>query len=99
MLRDVQGHPRSFVLRVVTEKGMIKDKTVAVDVTTLEGNAATKSIVCKATGEDYREYLRALAEVEGIENPTDEDLHRFDKKRKGKKVSNEEWESSADPSS
>ena len=88
-----------FVLRVAIEKGMIKGKTVAVDATTLEANAAMKSIVRKDTGEDYKEYLRGLAEAEGVKNPSDEDLRRFDKKRKGKKVSNKDWESSTDPSS
>ena len=88
-----------FVLRIAIEKGLIKSKTVAVDATTLEANAAMKSIVRKDTGEDYKEYLRGLAEAEGIENPSDEDLRRFDKKRKGKKTSNKDWESSTDPSS
>ena len=88
-----------FVLRVAIEKGMLKGKTVAVDATTLEANAAMKSIVRKDTGEDYKEYLRRLAEAEGIEDPSDEDLRRFDKKRKGKKTSNQDWESSTDPDS
>ncbi len=88
-----------FVLRVAIEKGMIKGKTVAVDATTLEANAAMKSIVRKDTGEDYKAYLRTLAEAEGIEDPSDEDLRRFDKKRKGKKTSNKDWESSTDPDS
>ena len=88
-----------FVLRVAIEKGMLKGKTVAVDATTLEANAAMKSIVRKDTGEDYKEYLRRLAEAEEIEDPSDEDLRRFDKKRKGKKSSNQDWESSTDPDS
>src|SRR5690606_15498930 len=78
---------------------MIKGKTVAVDATTLEANAAMKSIIRKDSGEDYKEYLRGLAEAEGIEEPSDEDLRRFDKNRKDKKVSNKDWESSTDPDS
>ncbi len=88
-----------FVLRMAIEKGMVKGKTVAVDATTLEANAAMKSIVRKDTGEDYKEYVRGLAEAEGIEDPSDEDVRGFDKKRKGKKVSNKDWKSSTDPSS
>lgn len=88
-----------FVLRVAIEKGMVKGKTVAVDATTLEANAAMKSIVRRDTGEDYKEYLRRLAEAEGIENPSDEELRRFDKKRKGKKIPNKDWRSSTDPGS
>ena len=89
-----------WVLRLASEKGLIKGKTVAVDSTTLEANAAMKSIVRRDTGEDWNEYLRRLLkEQEGVENPTDEDLRRFDRKRKDKRVSNEEWMSSTDESS
>ncbi len=88
-----------FVLRIAVEKKLVKGKIVAVDATTLEANAAMKSIVRKDSGEDYKEFLRGLAEEEGIEDPTDEDLRRFDKGRKGKSVSNKEWESSTDPES
>ena len=96
---DVHEEVFKYVLRIAIEKKLLKGKTVAVDATTLEANAAMKSIVRKDTGEDYTAYLRRLAEVEGLEEPTDEDLRRFDKKRKGKKTSNKEWESSSDPDS
>ena len=89
-----------WVLKLAAEKGLIKGKTVAVDSTTLEANAAMKSIVRRDTGEDWNEYLRRLLqEQEGVENPTDEELRRFDRKRKDKRVSNEEWMSSTDESS
>ena len=78
-------------------------KTVGVDSTMLEANAAMKRIECKDTGEDWKEYLtRLMEEEEGIErdhDPTDEELRRYDKKRKNKKVSNEEWVSESDPES
>jgi len=86
-----------FVLEIAEKKKLLKGKTVAVDATTLEANAAMKSIILKETGEDWKEYLtRLVQEEEGIEEPTDEDLRRFDKKRKDKKVSNKEWESKTD---
>jgi transposase len=88
-----------FVLKIAAEKKLIHGKTAAVDSTTLEANAAMKSIERKDSGEDYQAYLKRLAEEAGIENPTDEDLRRFDKKRTGKKLSNEEWESTTDPDS
>jgi hypothetical protein len=88
-----------FVLTLAAEKGLLRGRTVAVDASTLEANAAMKAIVRKDTGEDWKEYLRHLAEEEGIEEPTDEQLRRFDKKRKNKKVSNAEWESPTDPDS
>jgi transposase len=89
-----------WVLKLAADKGLIKGKTVAVDSTTLEANAAMKSIVRRDTGEDWNEYLRRLLqEQEGVENPTDEELRRFDRNRKDKRVSNEEWMSSTDEAS
>ena len=89
-----------LVLTLAAEKGLLRGKTVAVDSTTLEANAAMKSIVRRDTGEDWKEYLRRLMqEQEGVENPTDEELRRFDKRRKNKRVSNEEWQSPTDADS
>ena len=88
-----------FVLSLLEEKGMVRGKSVAIDATTLEANAAMKSIVRKDTGEDWKDYLRGLARAEGIENPTEEDLRRLDRGRKDKKVSNEQWQSASDADS
>lgn len=88
----------TFVLKVAVEYGLLKGKTIAVDATTLEANAAMKSLVRRDTGEDWKAYVRRLAEAEGIKDPTDEELRRFDCKRK-KKTSNEDWESATDPDS
>lgn len=86
-----------FVLKIAAEKKLLKGKTVGVDSTTLEANAAMKSIERKDTGEDWQEYLTRLAKDAGIENPNAEDLRRFDKNRPDKKVSNDDWQSPADP--
>jgi transposase len=94
----VHEHVFAFVLKVAQEKKLLRGKTVAVDATTLEANAAMKAIVRKDTGEDWKEYLKRLVAEEGIEDPTDEDLRRFDKNRP-KKVPNKEWESPIDPDS
>jgi transposase len=92
-----------FVLGVASEQGLLKGKTVAVDATTLEANAAMKSIVRRDTGEDWNEYLKRLMQEEGLiekdDNPSDEELRRYDKQRKNKKVSNAEWVSETDPES
>ena len=88
-----------FVLGLLEGKGLLRGKTVAIDATTLEANAAMKSIVRKDTGEDWKEYLRGLAQAEGIENPTEEDLRRMDRGRQDKKVSNEQWKSPTDSDS
>jgi transposase len=88
-----------FVLRLAMESKLLAGKTVAVDSTMLEADAAMKSIVRRDTGEDWKKYLRGLAAEEGLEDPTDEELRRFDKRRKDKKVSNDDWVSPNDPDS
>lgn len=87
----------AHVLGVLGQKGLLKGKTLGIDATTLEANAAMRSIVRKADGKNWKEFLRELAQAEGIENPSDEDLLRLDRGRKDKKVSNQEWESPHDP--
>lgn len=89
-----------FVLKIAAEKKLLNGKTVGVDSTTLEANAAMRSIVRKDNGDDWKEYLRKLAEAEGVQIENDEDLRRFDQQRKKegkKKVSNKDWESPDDP--
>ena len=93
---DVHERVFAFVLSIAETKKLLKGKTVGVDATLLEANAAMKSIVRKDTGEDYRAYLRRLAQESGIDDPSDDDLKKFDKKRK-KKASNQDWESPSDP--
>ena len=88
----------SFVLKVAVEHRLLKGKTIAVDATTLEANAAMKSLVRRDTGEDWKTYVRGLAAAEGMDNPTDEELRRFDKTRK-KKTSNKDWQSATDADS
>jgi transposase len=97
---EVHAAVFQLVLKLAAEKGLLDGKTVAVDSTTLEANAAMKTIVRRDTGEDWNDYLRRLLqEQEGVENPTDEELRRFDRQRKDKRVSNEEWMSSTDADS
>ncbi len=84
------------LLAQLAERGLLKGKTIGIDATTLEANAAMRSIVRRDTGEDYDEYLTTLAKASGIETPTREDLAKLDKKRK-KKASNDDWEHPHDP--
>lgn len=85
------------VLEIAQEKKLLKGKTVAVDSTLLEAEAAMKTIVRRDNGDDWKAYLRKLMAEEGIENPSDDDLRKFDQKRKNKKVGNEEWMNPHDP--
>jgi transposase len=94
----VETHKAVFrwVLKVLIEEGLVQGRTVSVDATTLEANAALKSIVRRDSGQKYEEYLKQLVQAEGIENPTREQLARFDRKRK-KKGSNDDWKHPHDP--
>ena len=86
-----------FVLGLLQAKGLLRGQTLGIDATTLEANAAMKSIVRKDSGADWKEYLRTLAQAEGMENPSEEDLRRMDRARKNKKVSNQDWHNPNDP--
>jgi len=88
-----------LVLDIARAKGLLQGKTLAVDSTMLEANAAMRSMVHRVSQKTWRQYLQTLAKEAGIEQPTDDDLRRIDRKRKGKKVSNADWESPTDPDS
>jgi transposase len=96
----LEGETHAAVFRMVLlalqEAGLVKGKTLGVDATTLEANAAMRSIVRKDTGQAYQEYLEQLAQSAGIEHPAKSDLARLDRKRP-RKGSNEEWEHPHDP--
>jgi transposase len=96
-LIDGETHQRIFtwVLERLAQAGLIKGKTIGVDSTTLEANAAMKSIVRRDTGESYMTYLKRLAEAEGIDAKDAAALLRMDRKRK-KKTSNEDWKNQSD---
>ena len=96
-LIDGETHQRifSWVLERLAQAGLIKGKTIGVDSTTLEANAAMKSIVRRDTGESYMAYLKRLAEADGIDAKDAAALLRMDRKRK-KKTSNEDWKSPSD---
>lgn len=97
-LIDVDTHRAIFTWvqqRLVTG-GLLKGRTIAIDATTLEANAAMRSIVRRDTGESYQAFLTRLAETSGIKTPTREALARLDRKRK-KKTSNKDWTHPHDP--
>ena len=95
---DVETHEAVFtwVLQRVADAGLLKGKTVGIDATTLEANAALRSIVCRDTGEGYDAFLRGLAAASGIPTPTRAELARLDRKRR-KKGSNKDWMHPKDP--
>lgn len=97
-LIDLETHREVFtwILKQLAEAGLVNGKTIGIDATTLEANAALRSIVRRDSGETYQEFLAQLAEASGIETPTREDLARIDRKRKNK-GSNDDWTHPHDP--
>jgi transposase len=97
-LFSVETHKAVFrwFVRILSTEGLLQGQTIAIDATTLEANAAMRSIRRRDDGRCYEAYLRELAQAEGIEKPTRQQLARLDRKRK-KKGSNQEWMSPADP--
>ena len=93
---ETHGEVFKYVLKILANHDLIDGKTVGVDSTTLEANAAMRSIVRRDTGEGYQEFLTKLARESGIETPTREDLAKIDRKRKNK-ASNDDWENPHDP--
>ena len=97
-LIDVETHRDVFtwVQERLVDAELLKGKTIGIDATTLEANAAMRSIVRRDTGATYQEFLTGLANASGIETPTRDDLARLDRKRK-KKTSNKDWTNPYDP--
>lgn len=95
---DVEVHQDvfAFVLKVLGQKGLLRGQTIGIDATTLEANAALRSIVRREDGTSYQDYLIELAKASGIATPSRADLARIDKRRP-KKGSNDDWKHPHDP--
>jgi transposase len=97
-LIDLDTHEEVFtwILGVLAKEGLLRGKTLGVDATTLEANAALRSIVRRDTGESYADFLTRLAKASGMETPTRGNLAKVDRRRPHK-GSNEDWEHPHDP--
>lgn len=95
---DVEVHQAVFqmVLEILDKRGLLRGKTIGVDATTLEANAALRSIVRRDDGTSYEDFLEKLAKESGVETPKRSDLAKVDKKRP-RKGSNDDWEHPHDP--
>ena len=96
---DLETHQAVFDwgLKRLTEQGLLKGQTLGIDASTLEADAALKSIVRRDNGQSYREFLTELAKASGIETPPAEDLAQFDRQRKDKSARNDDWFNPNDP--
>src|SRR5215218_5543751 len=94
-----EGHETAFgwVLALIADRGLVRGERIGVDASTMEANAALRAIVRRDTGAGYRAMLERMAQESGTETPMAEDLIRLDRKRRGKRLSNEEWVSRTDP--
>jgi transposase len=97
-LIDLETHQQVFqwALKLLADFDLVSGKTVGIDATTLEANAAMRSIVRKDTKQNYSEFLADLARASGIDTPTRDDLAKIDRTRKNK-ASNDDWENPHDP--
>ena len=82
--------------KLLAGKKLFSGKFLGVDSSTMEANASLRAIVRRDTGENYLEMLAKMAEEDGVEAETKEDLARYDRKREGKRLSNREWASTTD---
>ena len=94
---EIHDQVFTWVLERLAEHGLITGERIGVDASTMEANAALRTIVRRDSGEDYRAMLTRMAKESGIETPTAEQLVRLDRNRRGKKLSNADWESPTDP--
>ncbi len=93
---EVHEQVFGWVLALVAEGGLVKGERIGVDGSTMEANAALRTIVRRDSGETYRQMLTRMAQESGVATPTLDDLVRLDRARKGKKLSNEDWTSPTD---
>ena len=93
---EAHGAVFGWVLERLRESGLLSGKTLGVDSTTLEANAAMRAIVRRDDETEYDAWLERLARASGIETPTRADLAKLDRKRKGK-GSNKDWKHPHDP--
>jgi IS5 family transposase len=97
LAHEVHVEVFGWVLARLDEHGLIKGERIGVDASTMEANAALRTIVRRDSGEGYRQMLKRMAAESGIETPSADDLVRIDRARKGKKLSNVDWVSKTDP--
>src|SRR4029077_8232801 len=97
-LYSVETHKAVFrwVLKILAEEGLVEGKTISIDATMLEANAALRSLVRRDNGQKYDDYLKDLVKAAGIEDPTREQLARLDRSRK-KNDASKEWKNHFDP--
>ena len=85
------------VLTALKAHGLFKGRHLGIDSSVMEANASLRTLVHRNTEQAYWEYVKELAEKEGVDPQDEAAVRRFDKNRPGRKTSNEEWKNPHDP--
>ena len=85
-----------LILKALKECGLLKGRHVGIDSSVIEANASLKSLVVRNTEEAYWDYVKKLAQAAGIDPNDDKAVRQFDRKRPGKKLSNEQFKNRHD---
>ena len=87
----------AVVLAALQKHGLLKGRHLGIDSSVIEANASLRSLTERNTEEGYWDYVQRLAREAGLETTDGAELRNFDRKRAGKKMSNEQWENPHDP--
>ena len=85
------------VLSALKAHGLLKGRHLGIDSSVIEANASLRTLVHRNTEQAYWEYVKELAEKEGVDPQDEGAVRRFDKNRPGRRTSNEEWKNPHDP--
>lgn len=85
------------ILKGLKAHGLLKGRHLGIDSSIIEANASLSGLAHRNTEESYREYVRELARQAGVDPADAAAVARFDRKRKGRKTSNDEWHNPDDP--
>lgn len=86
-----------LVLKALRDHKLLRGRKLGIDASVMEANASMRSLEHRLTGEDYQAYVSALAEAAGVDASDPTAVRRFDRKRKGRKTSNDTWQNPHDP--
>jgi transposase len=85
-----------LILKALKECGLLKGRYIGIDSSVIEANASLKSLVVRNTEEAYWDYVKNLAQAAGVDPSDDQAVRQFDRKRPGKKLSNEQFKNRHD---
>jgi transposase len=85
------------VLAALKAHGLFRGRHLGIDSSVIEANASLRTLVHRNTEQAYWEYVKELGAQEGVDPEDQGAVRHFDKKRPGRRTSNEEWKNPHDP--